>query len=131
MMFLFDISILGSSLKIINSLPPYALCDDLCIWFTHKSKRIIKKILQSAINKIVEFCEKWGLTINKSKTCYTVFTSTGLRKNYVDKYSIELKVDNELIPLEPNPTFLGIKLDPKLKYAEHLRESSSGSLHST
>ncbi|RNA14238.1 AP-like endonuclease reverse transcriptase [Brachionus plicatilis] len=86
------------------------------------NKRIIKKILQSAINKIVEFCEKWGLTINKSKTCYNVFTSAGLRKNYVDKYSIELKVDNELIPLELNPTFLGIKLDPKLKYAEHLRE---------
>lgn len=111
---------------IAKTLPPDVkialFADDLCIWFTHKSKRIIKKILQSAINKIVEFCEKWGLTINKSKTCYTVFTSAGLRKNYVDKYSIELKVINELIPLEPNPTFLGIKLDPKLKYAEHLRE---------
>jgi hypothetical protein len=96
--------------------------DDLCIWYTHKSKRVIKKVLQEAVNKILEFCKEWGFVINKSKTCYSVFTRAGLRKNYKKKYSLVLKIKNQRIPLEPNPTFLGIKLDPKLKYTDHLNE---------
>ncbi|RNA38043.1 RNA-directed DNA polymerase from mobile element jockey-like [Brachionus plicatilis] len=33
----------------------------------------------------------------------------------------EKKIGNSHIPLDPNPTFLGIKLDPKINYKEHLK----------
>ena len=92
------------------------------ILFTHKSKRKIKQLIQKAFDNIVEFCKKWGFKINRSKTCYSVFTTAGLRNNYQRKYSIKLKIENQEIPLESTPTFLGIKLDPKLKYNFHFNE---------
>jgi hypothetical protein len=105
-----------------QEVPTALYADDLCIWFTSSSKREIKRNLQKAINAIVEFCKKWGLSINKDKTCYTTFTTAGQRKNYSTKYKFILKIGKQNIPQEPNPTFLGIKLDPKLGFKEHLAE---------
>ena len=76
--------------------------------------------LQTAINAISEFCQKWGFTINKSKTTYTVFCTAGWRSNYSRTYKLNLHIANTPIPLEPFPLFLGIKLDPKLSYTAHL-----------
>lgn len=42
------------------------------------------------------------------------------RKNYTTKYKLNLKIVNNAIPMEPNPTFLGIKIDPKLCFKPHL-----------
>ena len=35
---------------------------------------------------------------------------------------MKLKIADTEIPIEPNPTFLGIKLDPKLSFKPHLNE---------
>ncbi|RMZ93264.1 AP-like endonuclease reverse transcriptase [Brachionus plicatilis] len=96
--------------------------DDLCIWYTGSSKREIKRVIQRVINIIVEFCKKWGMTIKKEKTCYTAFTSAGLRQNYTKKYSFNLKIANQNIQFEPNPTFLGVTLDPKINFKEHPKQ---------
>ncbi len=76
------------------------------------------------VNEINAFCSKWGLVINKSKTTYTVFTPADKRKNYERTYKLELNINNAPIPLDPFPTFLGIKLDPKLSYKQHLEHIS-------
>lgn len=34
---------------------------------------------------------------------------------------MKIKIGNSHIPLDPNPTFLGIKLDPNINYKEHLK----------
>ncbi|RNA04379.1 AP-like endonuclease reverse transcriptase [Brachionus plicatilis] len=67
------------------------------------------------------YCKKWGFKINEKKTCYTTFTKDGLRKNYEKRYGMKIKIRNSHIPLDPNPTFLGIKLDLKISYKEHLK----------
>ena len=64
--------------------------DDLGIWFTHSSLKIIQIQLQKSINKIEEFCEMWGLKLNKKKCFYLVFTSAGYRKNYTRTYCLKL-----------------------------------------
>jgi len=94
--------------------------DDLAIWHSDSSLKVIEFNLQRAINKIVTFCDKWGLLLNKKKTCYTVFCPAGLRKNYYRTYNMNLHIKDNLIPLEPHPTFLGITLDPKLDFKKHL-----------
>ncbi|RNA15879.1 RNA-directed DNA polymerase from mobile element jockey-like [Brachionus plicatilis] len=88
--------------------------DDLCIWVSRTSRREIQIILQKAVNRIIEYCKKWGFKINEKKTCYTTFTKAGLRKKYEKRYGMKIKIGNSHIPLDPNPTFLGIKLDPKI-----------------
>ena len=94
--------------------------DDLCIWSSDNSLKSLSKKLQTAINQVQNYCSTWGLTLNKTKTNYTVFTTAGNRTNYKRTYNLKLKLKDKLIPLEPTPTFLGIKLDPKLSYRNHL-----------
>ena len=94
--------------------------DDLGILFSSASLKEIEAELQTAVNTITDFCDKWGLKINESKTSYTVFTPAGKRKNYERTYKLNIKIKNSQIPINPFPTFLGIKLDPKLSYKQHL-----------
>ena len=58
------------------------------------------------------------------KCFYTIFTTAGVRSNYYRTYSIKLCIKDNLIPLDPYPTFLGITMDPKLKYNKHLEKIS-------
>ena len=56
---------------------------------------------------------------NSLKSCYTVFTNAGKRKNYEKTYSMNLNYNNTKINVDANPKFLGIVFDPKLSYKEH------------
>ena len=77
--------------SIPDSIKTALFADDLCIWYTVKSKRIIQTQLQDTTNNINNFCIKWGLVLNKAKTFYTVFTTAGLNgKNYGKKYKLNL-----------------------------------------
>jgi hypothetical protein len=97
--------------------------DDLCIWFTLKDKIFVEKTLQLAIDRIQAFCQKWGFIINKSNTNYTTFTSAGHRSNHARTYGLNLRIESKQIPLEPFPTFLGITLDPKLCFKQHIQNT--------
>ena len=48
-------------------------------------------------------------------------TRAGARNNYERKYKLNIKIEQEEVPLERNPIFLEIKLDPKLAYTAHLQ----------
>ena len=63
-----------------------------------------------------------GLQAEQKKSLYIIFTTAGYRTNYSRTYSINLRINESLIPLEPYPTFLVIKLDPKLNYKNHLEK---------
>ena len=109
---------------IIQSIPKCIdkalFADDLGIWCSDSSLKLIECNLQRAINKISDFCDKWGLMLNKKKTFFTVFCPAGLRKNYNKTYNLNLRIKETLIPLDPHPTFLGITLDPKLDFKKHM-----------
>ena len=114
---------------IANHIPSHILsalyADNLGILFNSSDLKEITTKLQTAINAISEFCQKWGFTINKSKKTYTVFCTAGWRSNYSRTYKLNLHISNTPIPLEPFPLFLGIKLDLKLdlklSYTAHLK----------
>jgi hypothetical protein len=99
--------------------------DDLGIMYTSKNMKEIEKNLQRAIDAISDYCQKWGFTINKTKTTYTTFCTAGKRTNYDRTYKLNLRINNSQIPLNPFPVFLGIKLDPKLTYLQHLEHIST------
>ena len=104
-----------------NEIQTAHIADDLCIWASAKTKTKLEKQLQPAINKTINYCSKWGFKINKNKTCYITF-SNGHKRKYQSKYSLNLKIESENIPLDPNPTLLGITLDPKLSFKDHLNQ---------
>ncbi|RNA39356.1 AP-like endonuclease reverse transcriptase [Brachionus plicatilis] len=101
--------------KIIpNDIQIALFADDLCIWYSNRSLRLIEQKLNHTIHCIQTFCSQWGLRINTNKTLQSVFTTAGHRANYESKYKLKLQIDNQPIPLEPFPIFLGIQFDPKL-----------------
>ena len=108
-------------IKIItNDVKVGLFADDLCIWYTSKNIKQIKTILQQTINEIQKFCTDYQFKINSTKTSYTVFTSGGQRKNYYEKFELNLTIGNIKLPLIANPEFLGIRLDPKLKFEKQI-----------
>ncbi len=103
-----------------NQVQKALFADDLGIWCTDSSLKIIETKLQTAINTIEAFSNPWGLILSKKKTFYTVFCTAGLRANYYRTYNLNLRLGGTWLPLDPHPTFLGITLDPKLTFAKHL-----------
>jgi hypothetical protein len=96
--------------------------DDLCVWAKKKTILQSTKTLQKAVDQISKFCKKWGFLINKSKTNYITFTPAGKRNGYEAKYALNIHIDGEKIPLDAEPVFLGIALDPKLNFQNHLKK---------
>ena len=117
---LFNIYFSEISNEITASVNKALFADDLGIWSTDSTLKVIETKLQRAIKSIDTFCKKRGLILNKKKTFYTVFCPAGLRKNYFRTYNLNLRLGDTRLPLEPHPTFLGIKLDPKLDFKKHL-----------
>ena len=117
---LFNIYFSDITKVIPKSIDKALFADDLGIWHSDASLKVIEFNLQRAVIKIVDYCAKWGLLLSKKKTFYTVFCPAGLRANYHRIYGLNLSLNDTRIPLEPNPTFLGITLDPKLNFKAHL-----------
>ena len=89
--------------------------DDLCALFIFKKKsaKLVKR-MKVYIQSSVDWLFKWRLKMNASKCCYTIFSNgstNGIR--------FDLAINNEFIPYNPNPIFLGISFDERLCFNVH------------
>jgi len=88
--------------------------DDLSsIFFFNKPGKIIH-LMKAYLASLVEWLFKWRLKMNASKCCYTIFSKGG-RGNLV----LDLRLNGESIPYNPNPIFLGITFDERLTFNVH------------
>jgi len=83
----------------------------------------MEQTLQKAIDHITSFCTKWSFKLNKMQNDVYGF--------HHSRKAIQLRthLSNEALYQQHsdsngNPLFLGIKLDPKLSYSEHLMHIS-------
>ena len=53
---------------------PSLYADDLALICSEEELGTAKVHLQETLNNITKWTEEWGLSVNKSKTTYTVFT---------------------------------------------------------
>ena len=75
----------------------------------------LREITQKSLNSIDEWCKENGLKISALKTHSVMFTWT--RKW---KFSVPLKIDNNIIEMKSSTRFLGVTLDSKLTWNEHI-----------
>jgi len=66
--------------------------------------------LNEDLKRLHNYCQKWKLRINCMKTVYSIFT----KSHKTAKEKLQLKIGNENLPKEEQPTYLGVKLDQKL-----------------
>ena len=99
--------------------------DDLSLIATLDSPRIsgdkgfdaatLREITQKSLNAISAWCKENGLKISALKTHAVMFT---WRKKW--SFSAPLMVDNDEIKMELSTKFLGVYLDSKLTWNEHI-----------
>ena len=81
--------------------------------------------LQSTLNNLFAWSNSWGLKINTTKTTYTVFSLSPKPQK------ARLTIGGHRLQEEPNPTYLGVKFDPRLTWNVHTEQCRNKGLHRT
>ena len=116
-LFLIYISDMEEVLDILLAL--YA--DDLVLWVTRSDIYDAASVMRTELRKLEKYCVKWKLKINEPKTVYTIFT----KSSKVEKEPIRLKINNNEIGKDQNPTYLGMQLDRQLTLKNHVENLKS------
>jgi len=97
---------------IIKSLPRHVkgaiYADDLVLWCTEESLPTANYRLQEALHSLQAWTEQWIVSINATKTTYTVFSMS--TKNQ----EATLHLNGKRLPAQDNPTYLGVTFDKRL-----------------
>ena len=103
-----------------------AFADDLIIYVTGRKTKTIRTELQELFNKISDYYHTWKLKINASK-CETILFRPMTSKigpaerEQVRKFCLKEKANEEnLIPHKNCVKYLGINIDEKLNYKQHI-----------
>ena len=91
--------------------------DDFSAWSSNKNTKIINKQLQRIPSQIEIWMNTWRTKLNKNKTVWTVFS----KNNQCSPNQLSLKCDNQPIKMDRNPKFLGVTLDPGLRFNEYAK----------
>ena len=111
-LFLVFINDISENLKVENAL--YA--DDLVMWHTSKYSNMNRRRINRNLAELGNYCDEWKLTINTTKTVYTIFS---LSPN-VSKEKPVISIQGKSLKKEENPTYLGVTLDPKMTLNEQM-----------
>lgn len=90
--------------------------DDFALWNSSESIQTARVRMQDAMNNTSKWATDWCVTINSLKTVATCFSLSNTKEN------IKLTINNQRIPQEDTPTYLGVKLDKRLTWSPHIQE---------
>lgn len=115
-------SILGPTLFLvyINDVPKHPktslalFADDTAVFTSSWNKDLIIKYIQSHIELLEKYFLKWKIKVNTSKTTATIFS------HKKSKYSSSLQIFNEKVQFVDSAKYLGLNLDTKLSYSNHI-----------
>nr|KAG5695645.1 hypothetical protein BaRGS_029135 [Batillaria attramentaria] len=90
--------------------------DDFAMWNASEFTSSATVRMQEALNTTSKWATDWCVTINSQKTVTTCFSLSNTKE------TLRLTINNQQIPQEDTPTYLGTKLDKKLTWNPHIRE---------
>jgi ribonuclease HI len=90
--------------------------DDLAIWITHPDELQAMNIMQLALDEIQKWCDQRGVQISPAKSATMVFSR--LHNPPVTP----LHLNDENIPLVSNYKYLGLTLDRRLTFNQHVAD---------
>ena len=88
--------------------------DDTAILTTGINTRYSTMKLQNSLNKITSWCKQWRIKLNESKSQHINFTN---RK----ETPLPVKINGKIIPFGNSAKYLGLTLDAKLRWKEHIK----------
>jgi hypothetical protein len=103
-----------------------AFADDLIIYVTGRKTKTIKTDLQELFDKINDYYYTWKLKINTNK-CETILfrpkssEMSSIEREHCKNFQLQDKANKgELIPHKNCVKYLGVNLDDKLKFRQHI-----------
>ena len=104
---------------IVNSLKMANItlfADDTCVYYAHKNIDTLINTLNSELTLLNDWFSVNKLTLNLSKSHYVIFS----RRNYNIAGITQLRINNIPLSLVNSTLFLGIYLDRKLSWGDHI-----------
>lgn len=89
--------------------------DDTAILVVDDDAEIANKKLQKVVNQINSWTKKWRIKLNESKSTYINFTNKKVNP-------LTLTLNNSNIPYANTAKYLGMNLDAKLRWKEHIKK---------
>ena len=90
--------------------------DDVAIWSTGKSPNFIHRVLQTQLQTIAKWANKWGISFSPSKSSAIIFSNK-------TKVSLpHLKLNDSDIAYTKQTKFLGITFDNHLTLTDHINK---------
>ena len=90
--------------------------DDLVIWHTGKYPRQSARHLNLDLKTLHEYCRQWKLTINPTKSEYSIFTLSPKEA----KRNLLVQLEKQQLNKNEQPTYLGVQLDNRLTMNKHV-----------
>ena len=90
--------------------------DDVALWQTTSNITTGARKLNEDLERLQNYCDKWKVKINGSKTVYTIFTKSHKIRNT----NLNLKIGDVKLHREEQPTYLGVQLDSQLTLKSHV-----------
>ena len=107
--------------EVCSIFSPILFADDTNLFFHKKRPHLSIEALNNELGIISKWCISNKLTINLDKTNFTVL------KNHQNRYQFNesLYIQNTLIPKTVSITFLGVSIDTKLHWGDHISNLKS------
>ncbi|GFW78048.1 probable RNA-directed DNA polymerase from transposon BS [Trichonephila clavipes] len=99
--------------------------DDIAVWHSHNDITESEKALNTTLKGIAAWAENLKLIINADKTNYCIF-STDRRDR--SSFNANIKIQNSQIKKVQLPTYLGVTLDPELRFSKHIKQTANKAL---
>ena len=97
-----------------DAVPFYAYADDIALLTSSHDENMAHRRMQAAINKTCDYFKLWKLRLHPDKSQHIVFSLKRKPTTY------ELKINQQTIPTTKVVKYLGVLLDSKLTWLQHI-----------
>ena len=88
----------------------------MALLYSHKFWQKVEETLSRDMEDFADFLQTWRLKLNSSKTTSTPFHLN----NHEAQRKLNICVHGIILPHNPHPRYLGVKLDRQLMYRQHI-----------
>ena len=93
--------------------------DDMALWCSEEYITTDNYRMQQALEVLESWTKKWSVKVNSTKTTYTVFSLSPKEQK------VTLRLGNQTLNAEDNPTYLGVTFDKRLTWKQHTQRTES------
>ena len=97
--------------------PPRLFADDTCLIINHEKVRTLQDKMNMELKKLHNWCNANKLTINPSKST-AILISANLNTQITN---VNITIDNSSITISETAKYLGVMIDSKLNFQNHLK----------